>query len=281
MKGHTLFRSIWALTNLLLIVSAVFLLYALCWEYSTRQYLKGFSDAIVPANAPPEEKVQAILDWMKSGPARKDGMVAGAFLLRNPEETLNYRELLRVCGSAANAFINLASTSGLQVRRLLLLNERGLTTHVDTEVLLNGRWIIVDPAFRVMLRGPDGALLTAEQLKDPQVFRIATSGLQNYLPEYSFERTAHIHFGRIVFFGPLFEKIAISISPRADASPLMTLLVERESLTACVGAAVLFLFFCVVRLVLGWLAYPRLGIKRVRLRDRLRTGSLAFLKEPN
>ncbi len=135
MKGHRLFRSIWALANLLLVVSAVFLLYALCWEYSTRQYLGGFSDAIVPANAPPEEKVQAILDWMKSGPARKDGTVAGAFLLRNPEETLNYRELLRVCGSAANAFINLASTSGLRVRRLLLLDERGLTTHVDTEVL--------------------------------------------------------------------------------------------------------------------------------------------------
>lgn len=75
--------------------------------------------------------------------------------------------MLQVCGSAANAFIILASSSGLRVRRLLLLNAGGSTTHVDTQVLLNGRWIIVDPAFRVMLRGPDGALLTAEQLKDP------------------------------------------------------------------------------------------------------------------
>jgi len=280
-KGHPLFRSAWALANLLLIASAVFLLYAVCWEYSTRQYLRGFSDAVVPADAAPEEKVQAILDWMKSGPARQDGTVTGTFLLRDPEETLNHRELLRVCGSAANAFINLASSSGLQVRRLLLLNALGSTAHVDTQVLLDGRWIIVDPAFRIMMRGPDGALLTAEQLKDPQVFRIATSGLKNYLPEYSFEHTAHIHFGRIPFLGPLFEKIATTIVPRADASPLMTLLVERESLTACVGAAVLFFFFCVVRLLLGWFAYPRLGIKRIRLRDRLRTGSLAFLKQPN
>lgn len=278
MKDHPLLRSTWALANLFLIASAVFLLYALCWEYSTRQYLRGFSDAVVPTNAAPEEKVQAILDWMRSGPARQDGTVAGEFLLRNPEETLNYRALLQVCGSAANAFINLASSSGLQVRRLLLLNARGSTTHVDTQVLLNGRWVIVDPAFRIMMRGPDGALLTAEQLKDPQVFRIATSGLQNYLPEYSFEHTAHIHFGRIPFLGPLFGKIATTIYPQADASPLITLLVERESLTACVGAAVLFLFFCVVRLLLGWFAYPRLGIKRVRLRDRLRTGSLAFLR---
>ena len=215
---------------------------------------------------------------MKSGQARQDGTAAGEFLLRNPEETLNYQALLQVCGSAANAFINLASSNGLRVRRLLLLNARGSTTHVDIQVLFNGRWIIVDPPFRVMLRSPDGALLTAEKLKDPQVFRMATSGLKNYLPEYSFEHTAHIHFARIAFFGPLFGKIATTIVPGADASPLMTLLVERESLTACVGAAVLFLFFCVLRLVLGWFAYPRLGIKRVRLGDRLRTGSLAFLK---
>jgi len=277
-NGHPVLRSIWALANLLLIASAVFLLYALFWEYSTRQYLRGFSDAVVPANAAPEEKVQAILDWMKSGPARQDGVLTGKFLLRDPEQTLNYRALLQVCGSASNAFINLASSSGLQVRRLLLLSPRGSTTHVDTQVLLNGRWIVVDPTFRIMMRGPDGALLTAEQLKDPQVFRIATSGLQNYLPEYSFEHTADIHFGRIPFLGPLFGKIATTISPGAAASPLMTLLVERESLTACVGAAVLFLFFCVVRLLLGWLASRRLGIKRVRLRDRLRTGSLAFLR---
>lgn len=278
MKDHPVLRSIWALANLSLIASAIFLLYALSWEYSTRQYLAGFSDAVVPANATPEEEVQAILDWMKFGPARDDGTVTGKFLLRDPEETLNYRELLQVCGTASNAFINLASSSGLQVRRLLLLSARGSTAHVDAQVLLNGRWIVVDPAFRIMMRGPDGALLTAEQLKDPQVFRIATSGLKNYLPEYSFEHTAHIHFGRIPFLGPLLGKIATTIYPRADASPLITLLVERESLTACVGAAVLFLFFCVVRLLLGWFAYARLGIKRVRLRDRLRTGSLAFLR---
>ena len=281
MKGHPLFHSIWALANLFLIASAVFLAYAVCWEYSTRQYLGGFSDAVVPANAAPEKKVQAILDWMKSGPARQDGTVTGRLLLRDPEETLNFRALLQVCGTASNAFINLASSSGLQVRRLLLLNALGSTAHVDTEVLLDGRWIIVDPAFRIMMRGPDGALLTAEQLKDPQVFRIATSGLKNYLPEYSFEHTTHIHFGRIPFLGPLFGKIATAIVPRANASPLMTLLVERESLTACVGAAVLFFFFCVVRLLLGWFAYPRLGIKRIRLRDCLRIGSLAFLKQPN
>lgn len=280
MKGHPLFRSIWALATLLLILSAVFLLYALCWEYSTRQYLKGFSDAVVPANSPPKEKVQAILDWMESGPARRGGSVTGELPLRNPEETLNYRSLLQVCGSAANAFINLASSSGLEVRRLLLLNAKGSVTHVDTQVLLNGRWVVVDPTFHIILHGSDGSLLTAEQLKNPQVFQIATSGLKNYRPDYSFEHTAHIHFGRFGFLGTLIGKIGAAILPHSDASPLTTLLVERESLSACIVAAILFLAFCVLRLVLGWVADTRLGIERFRLTERLRRSSVGFFNQP-
>lgn len=61
----------------------------------------------------------------------------------------------------------------------------------------------------------------------------------------------------------------------------MTLLVERESLTACVAAAILFLFFCIVTLTLGWVADTRLGIKRLRLTERLRRSSVAFLKQPS
>ncbi|HEV2618205.1 MAG TPA: hypothetical protein VGU63_16520 [Candidatus Acidoferrales bacterium] len=281
MKDHPIFRFIWALGNLLLIVSTLCLLSALFWEYSTRQYLKGFSDAVVPANALPGEKIQAIIDWMNFGPARREGSVTGELALRDPKETLNYESLLRVCGSATNAFINLGVTSGLEVRRLLLLDARGSTAHVDAEVLLDGRWVVVDPAFRIILRGSDGKLLTVKQLKNPRTFEFATSGLKNYLPQYSFGRTAHIHFGRIGFLGPLVKKIVTTIFPRADASPLVTLLVERESLAACVAAAILFLFSCVLRLALGWIAEARLGIKRLHLTERLRRSGVAFLKQPS
>ncbi|MGH9727957.1 MAG: hypothetical protein ACRD33_11400 [Candidatus Acidiferrales bacterium] len=281
MKDHPIFRFSWALGNVLLIVSALCLLSALCWEYSTRQYLKGFSDAVIPADALPVEKVQAILDWMKSGPARREGSVDGKLALRDPRETLNYESLLQVCGTATNAFINLGATSGLEVRRLLLLDARGSTAHVDAEVLLDRQWVVVDPAFRIILRDPDGALLTVQQLKNTRTFEFATSGLKDYLPEYSFGRTAHIHFGRIGFLGPLIKKIAITIFPRANASPLMSLLVERESLAACVAAMLLFLFSCVLRLVLGWVADTRLGIKRLHLTERLRRSGVAFLKQPS
>jgi len=281
MKRHPLFRSIWALVNLLLVASALYLLYAFCWEYSTRQYLEGFSDAVVPANAPPEEKVQAILDWMKSGPVRRDGLVIGVMPLRDPEETLNYRSLLRVCGSATNAFVNLGFSSGLEVRRLLLLNAQGSTSHVDAQVLLDGRWIVVDPTFRIILRGSHGAFLTRQQLENPQVFQFATAGLANYQPYYSFAQTAHLHLARFKFVGPVFGTIWTALFPGWDASPFMTLLVERTSFAACALAAVLFVFFLSLRSVLGWYAAAQLGVQRVRLRERLRRGGAAFLRQPS
>jgi len=41
------------------------------WELSVRQYLKGFTDAVVPDVASPRQKVEAILDWMSKGPPRQ------------------------------------------------------------------------------------------------------------------------------------------------------------------------------------------------------------------
>src|SRR5689334_5382816 len=125
MKGHPLFRIAWLLETALLLASFVFLIFSAGWEYSTRQYLKGFSDAIVPKHAIPEVKVQAILDWIKSGPTRRSDTAKGILADRDPEETLNYDSLLQVCGSATNAFINLALRSGLDARRLLLINAQG------------------------------------------------------------------------------------------------------------------------------------------------------------
>ena len=43
--------------------------------------------------------------------------------IREPEESLNYASLLKVCGSATNAFVNLANAGGLPARRLLLMSD--------------------------------------------------------------------------------------------------------------------------------------------------------------
>ena len=144
-----------------------------------RRYLKGFSYAVPPAMATPELKIEAILNCMEHGPARQAGGPSTLVPDRNPVETLNYESLLRVCGSATNAFINLADSGGLDARRLLLLGADRQTKHVVAEVLVNKRWIVVDPTFHLVFRGADGNFLTRSQLVDPTVFTSATRSVAN------------------------------------------------------------------------------------------------------
>lgn len=279
MRDHPYYQAIWVATNVLAGAALLFLLYASCWEYSTRRYLAGFSDAVVPAAASPEEKVQAILDWMGSGPARRVGTPDEMFYLRDPVETLNYRRLLQVCGSATNAFLNLANSSGLNVRRLLLLSAHGGANHVDAEVLLQGKWVVVDPTFRRILRDSRGTPLTSAQLKDASVLRGATQDLTGYRPTYSFERTSHLRLARIPFLGPLAGRMADSLWPGWDASEFVTFFLERESFAALVCSVVLFVFFILMRTLLGWYGTRRLGVHRIQFAERLRRGRLGFLKQ--
>jgi hypothetical protein len=112
MKGRLWFRMIWYAVDLLLVVSLGASIYAGAWELTTRNYLKGFSDAVVPSADQPEQKVEAILAWMKNGPARRTAPIPDSLSARDPEQTLNYSQLLQVCGTATNAFVNLAFKHG-------------------------------------------------------------------------------------------------------------------------------------------------------------------------
>src|SRR5579884_1992573 len=127
-------RTAWYVSQTALIFALALAAYCTAWEYSTRSYLRGFSDAVIPASATPMAKVQAILNWMSHGP-RRDQSIPGDFSDRDPSDTLNYAALLRTCGSATNAFINLGDTAGLSTRRLLLQDARGSVAHVVAEVL--------------------------------------------------------------------------------------------------------------------------------------------------
>ena len=53
---HRFFGVVWYVVNILLILAILLVAYSAAWEYSTRRYLKGFSDAIVPASSLDEEK---------------------------------------------------------------------------------------------------------------------------------------------------------------------------------------------------------------------------------
>jgi hypothetical protein len=271
------FRVIWYAGNLFLIFAICLTAYSAVWEYSTRKYLKGFSDAVVPVSASTEEKAEAILHWMASGPARREQGPDPSSPDRDPTDTLNYSSLLRVCGTATNAFINLADSAGLAARRLLLVDSHALTKHVVAEVLMDGRWVVVDPTFRVILRGPDGVPLTREQLVNPAVFAAATRNVDGYSPTYSFERTTHIRANRLRWLGIPIRNAVDRLWPGWEDSTAVSLLLERESLATLVFALALLFLLALFRVVLRWYGERRLGLRPIRVRQQIRRAFHAFV----
>lgn len=277
---HRIFRAAWWSSNLLLATAAVSLVYAGVWEVSVRRYLKGFSDAIVPISAPPEQKTGAILDWMRSGTPRSVAADPSALSTRNPESTLNYQQLLSVCGSATNAFLNLSESAGLDVRRLLLLGPDGRTKHVVAEVLLDQRWVIVDPAYRLIMRDAQGRFLTRKDLQDPLKFEQATSVVPNYPSEYSYEKFAHVRIARIPLQGLGLRRALNSIYPGWEELLDWGLLLERESFFVLVVSAATTIFFLLLRVLLAWYADHRLQIPRFHFLEHVARAGAAFFSTP-
>ncbi len=276
-----LFRVVWYSINFLLIVAVILVACSVAWEYSTREYVKGFSDAIVPESASAEAKIEAILSWFSYGPARQDADDTSLLPNRDPTQTLNYAKLLRNCGTATNAFVNLADSGGLKARRLLLLDSRELTKHVVAEVLVDGRWIIVDPSFHRILRGADGMTLTREQLADPAVWSAATGDIPGYDASYTYDVTAHVRLARLSWAGRPLRAILARLAPGWEDSWALSLLLERESLAVLVGSIILVLLLYGARLALRRYGETRLNIRTVRLTDQVkRAVLLSFSRAP-
>ena len=281
MKRKPLFEAAWYFVNAMLVLSTIFCIYSFAWEYSTRKYLQGFSEAIIPASATPIEKVETILNWMSNGPARRTSHDPHGISDRDPEETLNYQALLRVCGTATNAFTNLANASGLPSRRLLLLNGSKTAKHVVAEVFIGNQWIVVDPSFRVIPRGPDGRLLTRDDLADPQTFKYVFEQVPGYPPAYTYENTVHLRLARLPIFGGLLRSILAHIVPGWEDSVFVTLMAERLSFTATTISILCVLIFLLLRLALRHYGEAHLGVRYLRFRERLWRAVQTFLHEPS
>jgi len=277
MKKESTFQAVSFCVNILLICSVLLAMFGFAWEYSTRWYLAGFSNAVLPFASSPEEKIAAILAWMDRGPTRETEYYSDDNENRDPVDTLNYKELLTVCGTATNAFVNLASAGGLEARRLLLLDAAGMSTnHVVAEVLIDDRWIIVDPSFHAILTGKDGHPLTRQELADPAVLRDATRGLSGYDPQYNYEHTAFIHFARLPLVGGFLQTRLNSVLPLWQERINWTMLLERQSFNTLVaGIALLFLAVCLRRIVC-W--YGRtISLHPVSPWEQLRSSGIALL----
>lgn len=264
----------------MLAVVALSVVYAGAREYAVRQYLRGFADGIVPEPATPEQKVEAILAWMQSGPPRAVAANPSALPARDPETTLNFRQLLTVCGTATNAFLNLSRSAGLSTRRLLLLTPQHSTKHVVAEVLMDGRWIVVDPTYRMIFRDTSGRALTRKDLQDPAVFAETIRGVPGYPPEYNFERFAHVRLSRLPLQGFYLRRVLDTVYPGWEEAVDWSLLLERESFLLLIISAGMTVFFLLLRVVLAWYADHHLLIPRFHLREHILRAGVAFFSAP-
>jgi Transglutaminase-like superfamily len=279
-SDHRIFRSLWWLSNALLIVTIATTAWTGVREYSVRQYLKGFSDAIIPEASSPQQKAEAILSWMRLGPPRLEAANTADLSPHDPEDTLNYRQLLEVCGSATNAFLNLSRSSGLQARRLLLLTPERTTKHVVAEVLLDGKWVIVDATYRIFLKDPQGNYLTRQDLKNPEVFRAATSLIPGYVQIYSYENFAHVRIPALPMHGFYIRRTLDALLPGWDEHLDWSLLLERRSFLLFFFSTNALILSFLARMILAWFADHRLRIPRFRLRTNLSRATSAFFTSP-
>jgi hypothetical protein len=276
MNKESIFRAISFSVNILLLASILLTLLGVAWEYSTRWYLSGFSNAVLPFTSSPEQKVRAILTWMDQGPARQTEYYSDDNENRDPVDTLNYKELLGVCGTATNAFVNLAAAGGIDSRRLLLLDEQGMSTnHVVAEVLLDGRWIIVDPTFHTFLKDSSGHFLTKEELARPDVFVDATKNIPQYDSSYNYEHTAFIHFARLPVVGRFLQQelnpILLSWQERIN----WTMFLERQSYSTFIVGIALLCVATGLRRLISWYG-RRHSIVPMGPWEQLRNGGLAL-----
>jgi Transglutaminase-like superfamily len=280
MGNHRIFRAFWWSTNALLALAIIAALATGMRELSVRDYLKGFSDAIIPEASTPHQKVDAILTWMRVGPPRLEATNTSALSAHDPTDTLNYRQLLEVCGSATNAFLNLARSSGVESRRLLLLNPDRTAKHVVAEVNLDDRWVIVDATYRVLMKDAHGNLLTRKDLQDPIIFQEAISQIPGYIPTYSYEKFAHVRVGALPFESSVIRRSLDKLLPGWDESLDWNLLLERRSFAYFFLAVCALIFFLLLRIFLAWIADYRLRVPRLRLRTSLSRATMTFFSTP-
>jgi hypothetical protein len=148
------------------------------------------------------------------------------------------------------------------------------------ELNVDGRWVVADATYRVFLKDAKGNLLTREDPENPEIFQEATSGLPHYSPEYRFERVAHVRLAALPFQGAGLRLVLDRVFPKWDESPDWGLLLERKSFFVFFACTAALLFLTAMRLVLGWLADNRLGVRRFHLRANLSRATAALFTTP-
>lgn len=261
----------------ILVLAAVCMLACgLAWNLSTRRYLKGFSDAIVPLDGSSLEKSEALLAWLHQEPRRRR-TPGNEGLLRDPVWILQNAQLLKICGSASNAFLNLADSAGLNTRRLLLLDGGGGTRHVVVEVQWGKRWVVVDPTLGLVFRDGQGQALSKEDLRDPGIFQDAISRMPGYSRTYTFEHSHQIRLERVPVLGAVLRRVLNRLFPAWEAAFDWAYIMENPSLWPVLASIPLLLSGILIRWFGSRYRQNRIGLQTVGIRERLRNAGRGFL----
>jgi hypothetical protein len=151
---------------------------------------------------------------------------------------------------------------------------------VVAEVLVGHRWIVVDPAYRLVLRDAQGRALTRQDLQNPGIFAQVLSAVPNYPPEYTYDHFAHVRLARLPLESFHIRRLLDSIAPGWDEAVDWSLLLERESFFYLVLTAAATLVFLLFRVLLAWYADNRVRILRFHLREHVVRAGAAFITTP-
>jgi len=251
-------------SRVLIIAALALFAYGLVWNFSTRRYLKGFADAIVPLAGSSEEKTEALVEWFHNEPRRIDHPVTEStehIHDRDPVSIVKSARLLKICGSASNAFMNLADAADLKVRRLLLLDPSGNVMHVVAEVQWGDRWVVVNPQQGLVFKDHLGRGLTKDELRDPEVFRDAISRMPGYSPKYTFESTVHIRLKRIPTLGGPMRSVLDRFAPGWEEAINWAYFPENPALWLMFISLPLFVLGILGNLIVNRSCRNRQGIK--------------------
>jgi hypothetical protein len=151
---------------------------------------------------------------------------------------------------------------------------------VVAEVLIDDRWIIVDPTFRAIMKDARGHYLTRSELRNPAVFSEAAGAIPNYPHEYTYDQFAHVRLARLPLEGLHLRRLLDAVYPGWDEAVDWSLLLERESFFYLVLSAAATLLFLLLRVLLAWYADSRLRIPRFHLRQNAVRARTAFFSAP-
>jgi hypothetical protein len=243
------------------------LLYGLVWNYSIDRYLQGFADAVLPGQSTPQQDAETLMTWFFQESSHLDNS-ANVSASRDPVVVLRHSRLLRTCGTSVNAFVNLAKAAGLKSRRLLLLDSSGNTMHVVAELYIDGRWVVVDPVYRIFFRDSSGNLLNAEQLRDPKIFQDAVGRISGYRPWYNFDRSSHVRLEYVPVIGRALRRLLHAAFSQWDDAGDWGYLPEHPALVLVLESLVLLLITMSMSVALRRYRRNKLGIGS-HVRDRV------------